>query len=172
MKKINKKIGNTMGPKRKPAPKPIVSNKVIARRVPYFDIKSQNIENLSRIGKKQTTSLPTSGSTGSIDPRAKRSTQTKTVPSKFEQKKAKAMDKFKSKAKAKYQRQTIKSIRRTGSPLQNGEELKPIMIKPNMGRMIKPMAKFPDLSGDGKVTKKDILMGRGVIPKPKLNYKK
>ena len=53
-------------------------------------------------------------------------------------------------------------------PLQNGEELKPIMIKPNMGRMIKPMAKFPDLSGDGKVTKKDILMGRGVIKKPKM----
>ena len=24
---------------------------------------------------------------------------------------------------------------------------------------------FPDLSGDGKVTKKDILMGKGVIPK-------
>ena len=55
-------------------------------------------------------------------------------------------------------------------PLQNGEELKPIMIKPSMGRMIKPMAKFPDLSGDGKVTQKDILMGRGVIPKPKLKY--
>ena len=53
-------------------------------------------------------------------------------------------------------------------PLQNGEELKPIMIKPNMGRMIKPMAKFPDLSGDGKVTQKDILMGRGVIKKPKV----
>ena len=51
------------------------------------------------------------------------------------------------------------------SPLQNGEELKPIMIKPNMGRMVKPMAKFPDLSGDGKVTKKDVLMGRGVIPR-------
>ena len=49
------------------------------------------------------------------------------------------------------------------APLQNGEELKPIMIKPSMGRMIKPMAKFPDLSGDGKVTKKDILMGRGEI---------
>lgn len=32
----------------------------------------------------------------------------------------------------------------------------------------KPMAKFPDLSGDGKVTKKDILMGRGVIDKPKM----
>ena len=27
------------------------------------------------------------------------------------------------------------------------------------------MKKFPDYSGDGKVTKKDILMGRGVIPK-------
>ena len=25
--------------------------------------------------------------------------------------------------------------------------------------------KFPDLSGDGKVTKKDILIGRGVIKK-------
>ncbi len=25
--------------------------------------------------------------------------------------------------------------------------------------------KFPDLSGDGKITKKDILMGRGVVKK-------
>ena len=24
---------------------------------------------------------------------------------------------------------------------------------------------FPDLSGDGKVTKKDVLIGRGIIPK-------
>ena len=31
----------------------------------------------------------------------------------------------------------------------------------------KPMAKFPDLSGDGKVTQKDILIGKGVIDKPK-----
>ena len=37
---------------------------------------------------------------------------------------------------------------------------------------IKPNAKFPDLSGDGKVTKKDILMGRGVINKPKMLKKK
>jgi len=28
-------------------------------------------------------------------------------------------------------------------------------------------AKFPDLSGDGKITQKDILMGRGVIKKAK-----
>ena len=26
---------------------------------------------------------------------------------------------------------------------------------------------FPDVSGDGKITKKDILMAKGVIPKPK-----
>ena len=31
---------------------------------------------------------------------------------------------------------------------------------------------FPDLSGDGKTTMKDILMGRGVIPKPKDKKKK
>tara|TARA_R110002012_G_C11232100_1_gene564161 strand:- start:64 stop:516 length:453 start_codon:yes stop_codon:yes gene_type:complete len=31
--------------------------------------------------------------------------------------------------------------------------------------------KFPDLSGDGKVTKKDILMGRGVIKKNKTKSK-
>ena len=37
---------------------------------------------------------------------------------------------------------------------------------------IKPNAKFPDLSGDGKITKKDILMGRGVIDKPKMLRKK
>tara|TARA_R100001079_G_scaffold93285_1_gene55985 strand:- start:35 stop:388 length:354 start_codon:yes stop_codon:yes gene_type:complete len=29
---------------------------------------------------------------------------------------------------------------------------------------------FPDLSGDGKVTKKDILMGRGVIPRAKKTF--
>jgi hypothetical protein len=27
--------------------------------------------------------------------------------------------------------------------------------------------KFPDVSGDGKVTKKDVLMAKGVIPKKK-----
>ena len=31
---------------------------------------------------------------------------------------------------------------------------------------------FPDLSGDGQVTKEDILIGRGVIPKPKNKKKK
>jgi hypothetical protein len=32
---------------------------------------------------------------------------------------------------------------------------------------MKKKKKFPDLSGDGKVTKKDILMARGVIKKKK-----
>ena len=28
------------------------------------------------------------------------------------------------------------------------------------------MADFPDISGDGEVTQKDILMAKGVVPKP------
>ena len=36
-------------------------------------------------------------------------------------------------------------------------------------KMMKSSGKFPDLSGDKKVTKKDILIGRGVIPKPMKN---
>ena len=31
--------------------------------------------------------------------------------------------------------------------------------------------KFPDMSGDGKITKKDILMAKGVIPKKKKRSK-
>jgi len=31
---------------------------------------------------------------------------------------------------------------------------------------------FPDMSGDGKVTKKDILMAKGVIPKTKKKRKR
>jgi len=35
-------------------------------------------------------------------------------------------------------------------------------------KMVKKKKKsFPDVSGDGKITKKDILMARGVIKKPK-----
>jgi len=40
---------------------------------------------------------------------------------------------------------------------------KPTMVKTKGGGMAKK--KFPDLSGDGKVTQKDILMGRGVVKK-------
>ena len=34
-----------------------------------------------------------------------------------------------------------------------------------MGGRIGAAKGFPDLSGDGKITQKDILMGRGVIPR-------
>ena len=42
------------------------------------------------------------------------------------------------------------------------------------GMMRKGLRKgsFPDMSGDGKITKKDILMARGVIPKTKKKMKK
>jgi hypothetical protein len=33
--------------------------------------------------------------------------------------------------------------------------------------MKKKKKSFPDISGDGKITKKDILIARGVIKKPK-----
>jgi DnaJ-class molecular chaperone len=36
---------------------------------------------------------------------------------------------------------------------------------PNLPKKAK--SKFPDMSGDGKVTKKDVLMAKGVIPKKK-----
>ena len=38
-----------------------------------------------------------------------------------------------------------------------------------MGGRIMAAEGFPDLSGDGKITQKDILMGRGVIPREKKN---
>jgi len=35
------------------------------------------------------------------------------------------------------------------------------------GGKAKKKSKFPDHSGDGKITKKDILMAKGIIPKKK-----
>ena len=44
--------------------------------------------------------------------------------------------------------------------------------KKDGGRMgLKSGSKFPDHSGDGKITKKDILMAKGVIPKTKSKKK-
>ena len=42
----------------------------------------------------------------------------------------------------------------------------------NVGGGAKKKKKFPDMSGDGKVTMKDVLMARGVIPKKKKTKKK
>jgi hypothetical protein len=41
----------------------------------------------------------------------------------------------------------------------------PTRRKEKMAKKDKKNKKFPDLSGDGKVTQKDILMGKGVIKK-------
>jgi len=53
------------------------------------------------------------------------------------------------------------------TPDQKGLQKLPEKVRNKMGYMKKGgrVKKFPDLSGDGKVTKKDILMGRGVIKK-------
>ena len=71
-----------------------------------------------------------------------------------------------------------KDVLRVGK--KDGGSLKPVDKKKNPGLAKLPtkvrnkmgymkdggkVKKFPDLSGDGKVTKKDILMGRGVIKK-------
>ena len=47
--------------------------------------------------------------------------------------------------------------------LKHPEMLK--MPKKAKGGSVKKKKKFPDLSGDGKITKKDILMAKGVIKK-------
>ena len=88
----------------------------------------------------------------------------------------------------------IKKVRRPGTRAETKsnktltpQEKKDLLdkIKKSQGKMTNPFlkfnklgqpymeakkggsAKFPDLSGDGKVTMKDVLMGRGVIKKPK-----
>ena len=40
-------------------------------------------------------------------------------------------------------------------------------IKEKHEKKMKKKSKFPDHSGDGKITKKDILMAKGIIPKKK-----
>ena len=40
------------------------------------------------------------------------------------------------------------------------------------GGKAKKKSKFPDHSGDGKITKKDILMAKGIIPKTKKKRRK
>jgi hypothetical protein len=50
----------------------------------------------------------------------------------------------------------------TESGISKGKDM-----KAKGGRVGLKRGSFPDYSGDGKVTMKDILMGRGVIPKKK-----
>jgi hypothetical protein len=46
------------------------------------------------------------------------------------------------------------------------------MMMMKKGGKAKKKSKFPDHSGDGKITKKDILMAKGIIPKTKKKMKK
>ena len=54
-------------------------------------------------------------------------------------------------------------------PDQKGLQSLPKPVRNKMGYMKDggKVKKFPDLSGDGKVTKKDVLIGRGVIKRKK-----
>ena len=45
-------------------------------------------------------------------------------------------------------------------------------VEAKKGGKMKKKKSFPDVSGDGKVTKKDILIARGVIKKPMKKKKK
>ena len=52
------------------------------------------------------------------------------------------------------------------------EEKEMIPLKTGGRAALKKGSKFPDHSGDGKITQKDILMAKGVIPKKKKTKKK
>jgi hypothetical protein len=79
-------------------------------------------------------------------------------------------------------RQTLQGMRGeriTQSGISKGKDVTPGIYEPKKkiekkakgGRIGLKGGSFPDLSGDGKTTMEDILIGRGVIPKPK-NKKK
>lgn len=58
------------------------------------------------------------------------------------------------------------SITRSQESMQVSKGPGKKMKKKIKSKKVKKKSKFPDMSGDGKVTKKDILMARGVIKKP------
>ncbi len=59
--------------------------------------------------------------------------------------------------------------------MQNLKKCRPaestLKMKKGGRAALKKGSKFPDHSGDGKITQKDILMAKGVIPKKKNNKK-
>ena len=75
--------------------------------------------------------------------------------------------------------QGMRGERITQSGISKGKDVTPGIYEPKKkiekkakgGRIGLKGGSFPDLSGDGKTTMQDILIGRGVIPKPK-NKKK
>ena len=65
----------------------------------------------------------------------------------------------------------IKGLKKA-SKLHAGQAKSLSALKLKKGGKVKKKKSFPDVSGDGKITKKDILMARGVIPKTKNGMKK
>ncbi len=57
--------------------------------------------------------------------------------------------------------------RKREKPKKSARELSMTMSGYKKGGKAKKKSKFPDHSGDGKITKKDILMAKGIIPKKK-----
>ena len=81
-------------------------------------------------------------------------------------------DKYVTAAKEKGFEGLAKDLRQAGS--KSLQKTKNILRtrKKDGGRMgLKKGSKFPDHSGDGKITQKDILMAKGVIPKTKSKKK-
>ena len=56
--------------------------------------------------------------------------------------------------------------RKRENPEKSARELSKTKMYKKGGKA-KKKSKFPDHSGDGKITKKDILMAKGIIPKKK-----
>ena len=95
---------------------------------------------------------------------AKVAIKSKNPLSKFTDKVSRIVDK-----KAKGGRVGLKRGTGLGSRKSNIQKIKETFgtkEKPQT-RMTGKKKKFPDMSGDGKITQKDILIAKGVIPKPK-----
>ena len=81
------------------------------------------------------------------------------------QKMDREIEPFRRKLRQTLQKMDYKPV--TESGISKGKDM-----KAKGGRVGLKRGSFPDYSGDGKITMKDILMGRGVIPKKKGKKKK
>jgi len=114
----------------------------------------------------------------SVRPKTKLSDATKKFKSKVEAtKKAikKGTDDFKKEnPKRHVTDDQIKQIQREQTEKSNKKTRKEFLREPKKtgGRIGLKGGGFPDHSGDGKITQKDILMAKGVIPKTKNKNKK
>jgi len=95
---------------------------------------------------------------------AKVEIKSKNPLSKFTKKIEKIVDKKAKGGRVGYKRGT--SLMSKKSNIQKIKETFGPKQKPQ-SRMTGKKKKFPDMSGDGKITQKDILIAKGVIPKPK-----